>query len=222
MKKFDDVYVVIAPSGTGKTTLNRRLTEENSDKLEMSISYTTRPMREGEIEGEHYHFVSKEDFLALVENNKMLEWAEVHGNYYGTPINEIERISALGKKSLLEIDIQGWLNAKILLPGAKSIFIMPPSIEAMWERLENRGTDNLKVRLIRLDSAKTELQGADACDYFIINDNIEDAYQILESAIIRGIPPELEKEKAVSLISNFLDTIDNADWLKKIRKSIDH
>ena len=90
MKNFNDVFVVIAPSGTGKTTLNRRLTGENPDTIEMSISYTTRAKREGEVEGEHYHFVSKEEFMGLVENGQMLEWAEVHGNYYGTPINEIE------------------------------------------------------------------------------------------------------------------------------------
>lgn len=221
MQNFDDVYVVIAPSGTGKTTLNKKLTEEHASELEMSISYTTRPMREGEVDGEHYHFVSKEDFLDMVEKNKMLEWAEVHGNYYGTPIDEIERIKGLGKKTLLEIDIQGWLNAKKILPGSKSIFIMPPSIEDMWERLERRGTDNLKVRLIRLDSAKHELEGAHNCDHFIVNDKIEEAYIALENAIIRDISPKLQKERALDIVNGFLDTINNAEWLKNIRKSID-
>ena len=103
MNTFEDVYVVIAPSGTGKTTLNRRLMKEHADKVEMSISYTTRPKREGEINGVHYNFVDEKEFMALVENKQMLEWAQVHGNYYGTPVVEIERIRNSGKKTLLEI-----------------------------------------------------------------------------------------------------------------------
>lgn len=217
MKNFEDVYVVIAPSGTGKTTLNRRLIKENSDKIEMSISYTTRPKRDGEVDGEHYHFVSIEKFKELVDKGQMLEWAEVHKNFYGTPITEIDRIREADKKTLLEIDLQGWFKAKELLPGAQSIFIMPPSMETMWERLEKRGTDNLDVRLIRLNSAKAELLGAETCDHFIINDEIEKAYTELEACIISSIPPKLKKEKAISIVEGFLTKINDPDWLKNLR-----
>ena len=217
MKNFEDVYVVIAPSGTGKTTLNRRLIKENSDKIEMSISYTTRPKRDGEVDGEHYHFVSIEKFKELVDKGQMLEWAEVHKNFYGTPITEIDRIREADKKTLLEIDLQGWFKAQELLPGAQSIFIMPPSMETMWERLEKRGTDNLDVRLIRLNSAKAELLGAETCDHFIINDEIEKAYTELEACIISSIPPKLKKEKAISIVEGFLTKINDPDWLKNLR-----
>ena len=217
MKNFEDVYVVIAPSGTGKTTLNRRLIKENSDKIEMSISYTTRPKRDGEVDGEHYHFVSIEKFKELVDKGQMLEWAEVHKNFYGTPITEIDRIREADKKTLLEIDLQGWFKAQELLPGAQSIFIMPPSMETMWERLEKRGTDNLDVRLIRLNSAKAELLGAETCDHFIINDEIEKAYTELEACIISSIPPKLKKENAISIVEGFLTKINDPDWLKNLR-----
>ena len=92
--------------------MNRRLIKANSDKIEMSISYTTRPKRDGEVDGEHYHFVSIEKFQELVDNGQMLEWAEVHKNFYGTPVTEINRIREAGKKTLLEIDLQGWFNAQ--------------------------------------------------------------------------------------------------------------
>lgn len=216
-----EVYVIIAPSGTGKTTLNRRLITENPAKLAMSISYTTRPKRPNEVEGEHYHFVSEQDFESLVEENKMLEWAKVHKNYYGTPLQEIERIRSQGKKVLLEIDIQGWQSTKKLIPDATSIFIMPPTIKAMWSRLESRGTDDLRTRLIRLDSAKIELAGAHTCDHFIINDEIEHAYDTLSKIIIEDIPPELQRKTGIDTISSLLDTIETADWLKEIRNSID-
>lgn len=217
MKNFEDVYVVIAPSGTGKTTLNRKLIKENPDDIEMSISYTTRPIRQGEVNGEHYHFVTTEKFKELVHQGQMLEWAEVHKNYYGTPITEIERIRSHGKKTLLEIDLQGWFKAREILPGAQSIFIMPPSMEVMWERLEKRGTDNLVVRLIRLNSAKAELLGAETCDHFIINDQIDVAYNELKDCIISSIVPKLKKESAIEIVNKFLAKINDEQWLKNLR-----
>lgn len=215
------VFAVVAPSGAGKTTLNDRLTKELPDQIEMSVSYTTRPKRIGEVDGDHYHFVTREEFIAFVEHDKMLEWAQVHGNFYGTPTIEIERISKLNKKTLLEIDVQGWTSAKKLIPRAKSIFIMPPTVEAMWERLESRGTDDLQVRLIRLESAKKEFEMAKTCDYFIINDDLESAYQELKAIIISGKSPKLDKESALLKTKELLDAISNAEWLKKLRRSFD-
>ena len=122
---------------------------------------------------------------------------------------------------MLEIDIQGWQSTKKLIPDATSIFIMPPSIKAMWSRLESRGTDDLRTRLIRLDSAKIELAGAHTCDHFIINDEIEHAYDTLSKLIIEDIPPELRRKTGIDTISSLLDTIETADWLKEIRNSID-
>ena len=221
MQTLEDVFVVIAPSGTGKTTLNRKLISENSDKIEMSVSYTTRPKRQNEKEGEHYNFVTREVFENLIREDKMLEWANVHGNFYGTPLSEIKRIRDKSKLILLEIDIQGWQNAKNLLPGAKSVFIMPPSVDIMWSRLEGRGTDDLSVRIVRLDSAQLELEKAHMCDMFVINDSIDSAIHELEQLIMHRKVPELNREKALRHAEDLLRTIKSAEWLKKIRESFD-
>lgn len=203
---------MVAPSGTGKTTLNNKLCETESDHIELSVSYTTRKKRPYEVDGDHYHFVEEAKFLSLVENNQMLEWAKVHDNYYGTPLQEIERIAQLGKKALLEIDIQGWLSTHKILPHAVSIFILPPSIQAMWKRLENRGTDDLSTRLRRLKSAKAEFEKAHYCNHFIINDHLEEAYENLRKVIIGGSNPPLDRKDALNHIESLLKDLNAGEW----------
>lgn len=214
------VYVVSAPSGTGKTTLNRRLLQEHHEEIEMSVSHTTRPPRLGEEDGVHYHFISRAEFEKLIAGQTFAEWAEVHGNLYGTSLAELERIQGLGKKALLEIDVQGWNKARPLLPQAESIFILPPSMESLWQRLEQRGSDNLATRWLRLQNAHEEIVNADNYNNFIINEDLEIAYQMLESIIIDGNLEDAYNEQGRRLCLQLNQEYENADWIKRLKASL--
>ncbi len=210
------VFVVSAPSGTGKTTLNRRLLKECSN-LEISVSHTTRKPRAGEIDGVHYHFIKPDLFRTMVDQKAFIEWAEVHGNLYGTTFAELRRIESHGKNPLLEIDIQGWHNAKALLTNAISIFILPPSLASLWERLENRGSDNLDVRWVRLQNAYDEIQKAHEYDILIINNELEVAYQKLKSIITSGKPEGKGDPEGLILCQKLNREFESADWIKELR-----
>lgn len=213
------LYVITAPSGTGKTTLNRRLVSEVSD-LEFSISHTTRQQRMGEINGDHYWFVTKSEFEALVSAGNMLEWANVFGNLYGTSKSEIDRILSKDHSALLEIDVQGWQQAKVLIPDAVSVFIMPPSIADLWQRLERRGTDSLETRWKRIKTARQELDFADQYRYFIVNDDLEQAYKELKELVTTGKAPRLDFQQGVTFSKKLKQEFDEAPWLKKIEQAI--
>lgn len=210
------IFVVSAPSGTGKTTLNRRLLKE-CPSLEISVSHTTRKPRAGEIDGVHYHFINSDLFHQMVEAKAFIEWAEVHGNLYGTTFGELTRIEANGKNPLLEIDIQGWHNAKPLLYNAISIFILPPSMASLWERLETRGSDNLEVRWIRLQNAYDEIQKAHEYDILIINNELEVAFQKLKSIIMSSKPEGRGDPEGLILCQKLNQEFESADWIKALR-----
>jgi guanylate kinase len=182
---MNKLFVVSAPSGAGKTTLNNRLVSEFSS-IETSISQTTRKPREGEVDGVGYHFVTVEKFKNMINNGEMLEWADVFGNFYGTSHKEIERIMAKKHDVLLEIDVQGCMSILRRKPNTITIFILPPSIETLWHRLEQRGTDSLKVRWRRFLEAKHEIDAGHVYEHFIVNDNMDRAYAELTSIIIDG------------------------------------
>jgi guanylate kinase len=220
MTSFRNVYVVVAPSGVGKTTLNSKLLSDYHDLIEISVSYTSRARRPNEVDGSDCHFVTKERFEALVSNHEMLEWATVHGNLYGTPREEINRISKTGKKILLEIDYQGWKQAKNIIADSTSIFILPPSLEEMWHRLESRGTDSLEVRWKRLQSARREFESANDYSYFIINDELDRSYSALSNLIIFGKEPPLLKVDALKVVQKFLNEFDHAKWIKDIELKV--
>jgi guanylate kinase len=220
MTNFRNVYVVVAPSGVGKTTLNNKLLADFPNQIEISVSYTSRSRRPNEVDGSDYHFVTKERFEELVKNHEMLEWAIVHGNLYGTPREEINRISRTGKKILLEIDYQGWKQAKNIISDSTSIFILPPSLEEMWQRLESRGTDSLEVRWKRLQSARKEFESANDYSYFIINDHLEQSYLALSNLIIYGIEPPILKTDAMKLVNQFLHEFEHAKWIKEIEQKV--
>ena len=197
------VLVITAPSGTGKTTLNRRLVRELSN-LEISVSLTTRSSRQNEINGDHYWFVTKQEFQNKITSGTMLEWAEVFGNLYGTSLDEVQRIQTEGKRPVLEIDVQGWEKAKDKLPGATSVFIMPPSMKTLWERLKNRGTDPLEVRLRRINTAREELDHGKHYQYFVINDDLDRAYFELKQ-IVLGQKPSLDRQNGLSHCQKLLN-----------------
>ena len=160
--------MVVAPSGAGKSSLVNALLEQDKT-LWLSVSCTTRAPRTGEVEGRDYRFVSRAEFEALRHNNQLLEWAEVHGNYYGTPRDHIDAALARGQDVLLEIDWQGARQVKKLYPASKGIFILPPSIETLHQRLTARGQDSLEVIERRIQAAADEISHAPEFEYVIIN-----------------------------------------------------
>ncbi|NRA44720.1 MAG: guanylate kinase [Oligoflexales bacterium] len=212
------VLVITAPSGTGKTTLNRRLVRELSN-LEISVSLTTRSMRKNEKHGDHYWFISKEEFEEKLSSGKMLEWAEVFGNLYGTSLDEMHRIQANGKRPVLEIDVQGWEKAKDKLPNATSIFIMPPSMRALWERLKKRGTDPLEVRLRRIHTAREELDHGKHYQYFVINDDLDRAYLELKQ-IVLGREPTLDRQNGLSHCQKLLNECKEP-WFAELHSELE-
>jgi len=177
------LFVVSAASGTGKTSLVKALLERVSN-LHVSVSHTTRGQRPGELNGVHYHFTSKEEFLNLVEEGGFIEYAEVFGNYYGTAQATVKEQLAKGHDVLLEIDWQGAQQVRRLFPESKQIFILPPSQFDLRERLSNRGTDAVDVIEHRLSCAVEDMQQYSNFDYIIINDDFNKALHDLEAVII--------------------------------------
>ncbi|WP_425916358.1 guanylate kinase [Acinetobacter sp. TSRC1-2] len=177
------LFVVSAASGTGKTSLVKALLERVNN-LHVSVSHTTRGQRPGELEGVHYHFSQKQDFLALVGQGGFIEYAEVFGNYYGTAQATVKQQLAKGHDVLLEIDWQGAQQVRKLFPESKQIFILPPSQFDLRQRLSNRGTDSVEVIEQRLDCAVEDMQQYTNFDYVIINDDFNKALHDLESVII--------------------------------------
>mgnify|MGYP001068238355 CR=1 FL=1 len=174
------LIVVSAPSGAGKTTLCNAIIK-SLDRIAFSISYTTRKPRAGEVDGVDYYFVDEKVFRQMIERNEFAEWANVHGNLYGTSKRVIEDFMERGIDVLLDIDIQGAKQIKATYPDAILVFIMPPSFEELKKRLYSRGAENLDGRLKR---AFEELREYYFYDYVIINDNLEKAIEGLRSIII--------------------------------------
>lgn len=178
------LFVISAPSGTGKTTLCRMLLEEFRS-IEYSVSVTTRMPREGEVDGVDYHFVPVETFEQMIKDGALVEWANVHGNYYGTSLSFIHQCLEEGKNILLDIDVKGAASIRAVYPDAVTLFIMPPSIEALRERLEKRGTDSTEVIEKRLINAEEEVKHKNMYTHVIVNDVLEEArdqlFQIIRS-----------------------------------------
>lgn len=178
------LYIVSAPSGAGKTSLVKALIDQ-LDSLRVSVSHTTRAMRPGELDGVNYHFVSRDAFIDQVKQGDFLEHAEVFGNLYGTSQSAVEKTLAQGHDLILEIDWQGAQQVRHALPQARSIFILPPSREALRERLTNRGTDDDGVIEKRMSQARDEISHYVEYDYLVINDDFHTALDDLK-AILRS------------------------------------
>ena len=176
------LYMVTAPSGAGKTTLVHLLLE-NDPGIRLSVSYTTREPRVGEADGREYHFVNVPDFLSKIESGDFLEWAEVHGNYYGTSKSWIENEMKAGRDVLLEIDWQGAQQVRKLFPDALGVFILPPSLDELRRRLSGRGTDSAEIIARRLAAARDEMRHMGEFDYVIINDDLQQALSDLLSVV---------------------------------------
>ncbi len=176
------LYIVTAPSGAGKTTLVRHLID-NDRRVLLSVSCTTRAPRTGELNGREYHFITVPEFLEKIEKGDFLEWAQVHGNYYGTSKSWIEREMADGNDVLLEIDWQGAQQVRKLFPTAMGIFILPPSLDELERRLSGRGTDSAETISRRTAAARDEMRHVGEFDYVIINDDLREACDDLLSVV---------------------------------------
>lgn len=178
------LFVIAAPSGAGKTTLTKMLLEQDKS-IQLSISYTTRPPRPGEENGREYHFVDVATFTAMRDQGDFVEWAEVHGNFYGTSQRWIAEQIDSGKDVLLEIDWQGAQQVRDLFPTMIGIFILPPSLAELERRLNGRGTDSAEVIARRVAAAQEEMRHVDEFDYVIINASLDTAFGDL-CAVVRA------------------------------------
>ncbi len=179
-----DLFVISAPSGAGKTTLCEMVLREVPD-IGFSVSHTTRLPRTGEVAGRDYHFVSRKEFDEMVSRGDFLEWASVHGNCYGTSKQEVFSRLDVGQDVLLDIDVQGARQVREQFPGAVLIFILPPSMSVLEDRLRARGTEDAEWLKLRLENAELEVKSASDYNYIVINDELPHALEDLK-AIIRA------------------------------------
>ena len=183
-KRSGLLIIISAPSGTGKSTVCRALLQR-IQHLKESVSYTTRPARKGEKDGVNYHFVSRETFQKMKEKDEFAEWAEVHGEWYGTSKSILKKILSLGDDVLLEIDVQGAINLKRLYPDSVTIFLAPPSMEVLALRLRSRGSETEEAIQRRLVRAADEMKFMNRYDFTVINEDLPDAVVELEEIILR-------------------------------------
>ena len=179
------LIVIVAPSGSGKSTLIKRIKEDLPNLME-SVSYTTRPVRPGEINGVHYNFISAEEFSERKKSGDFLESATVHGNFYGTSKSFVQKMTEEGKDLLFDLDVQGADSFKEFFKGdVKIVFIAPPSYEELEKRLKGRGTDKLEVIETRLENAKKELMRREDYDFMVVNDDLDRCYRELKEIFER-------------------------------------
>ncbi|MBM6594319.1 guanylate kinase [Microvirga pudoricolor] len=174
------ILILSSPSGAGKTTLTRNLVEDHAGVL--SVSVTTRPKRTSEIDGRHYHFIDEKKFLAMRDRDELLEWAEVHGNFYGTPREPVEKTLASGQDMVFDIDYQGTRQVREKLPDdVVTVFILPPSFRELKARLERRAEDAPEVIAKRLANARVEMERWEEYDYVIVNEDLGRSYASLKA-----------------------------------------
>ena len=195
------LVVISGPSGVGKGTVRRALFQMKNHDLVYSVSMTTRQPRPGEVDGVDYYFVSKEEFLKRIEQNKFLEWAEFVGNYYGTPRDKVDEQLDRGKEVVLEIEVDGALQVREQMKDAVFIFLVPPGKEALYDRLKNRGTEDIEIVNQRMKKAESEFKLAHKYDYIVVNDEVNNAADRI-MAIVRA-----EHAKTERSIHNYLKMI---------------
>lgn len=186
------LIVLSGPSGVGKGTVRKALFNMDAHDLTYSVSMTTRPIREGEVDGVDYYFVSKEDFEKRISENGFLEYEQFFGNYYGTPRDKVEQQLDLGHEVVLEIEVQGALKVRDQVKDAVFIFLVPPSKKALKDRLISRGTEDDHTINVRLDKAEKEFKLAHKYDYIVVNDDVHNAADRI-LAIIRAEHAKTER-----------------------------
>jgi len=177
------MFVLSSPSGAGKSTIAQLLLQKD-DNLDLSVSVTTREKRSSEVDGVHYHFRTREQFEKMVEHDELLEWAEVHGNYYGTPRQFVEEKLQAGTDVLFDIDVQGTYQINEKMPeDVATIFILPPSIAEMKSRLKRRAEDSDEVILRRMKTAVSELKAWPDYEYLVVNEELDLAFDQVKSIL---------------------------------------
>jgi len=175
--------VLSAPSGAGKTTIARALVKEIEDVV-FSVSATTRSARDHEVDGVDYHFLSEAEFRAMIEADELVEWAEVHGHLYGTSREALQAASEEGRFLILDVDVQGAMQMRDRVPDAVLVFVLPPSADALVERLTERGTEGKDNVTQRIENARGELEQASRFDYIVVNENLEQAIDEVRSIVL--------------------------------------
>ena len=183
MTKRGLLIVLSGPSGVGKGTVRAAIFSKGEQKFVYSISATTRQPRTGETDGVDYFFKTREEFEQMIQNKQLLEYAEYVGNYYGTPLEYVENTLATGKDVFLEIDVQGAIQVRELMPEGVFIFLTPPDLNELESRIVNRGTDSDEVIAKRMKTAREELELMKYYDYSVVNDTVENAVQQIEAII---------------------------------------
>lgn len=190
--------VLAGPSGGGKTTVRRALLEQRSDVV-FSVSATTRPPRPGEVDGNDYQFLERGTFEALIEGGDLLEWAEVHGELYGTPRANLQKAWDDGAHLLLDIDVQGARQLRAIQPEALTVFLLPPDYERLVERLRGRGSEDAETFRRRMRTALEELSEVERFDYVVVNDDLEETLRTVEAIVsaerhrVKRLSPELRE-----------------------------
>jgi guanylate kinase len=201
--RIGNIIVLSAPSGSGKTTVVQRVLDSIGE-IEFSISYTTRARRSTEQDGVDYHFITAEDFERKVEKGDFLEWAKVHGNFYGTGRAEAEAICAQGRDVMLDVDVQGADQVRRAKHDAVSVFMLPPSFNVLEERLRGRRSDDPEHIEVRLAAARKEIDRCREYDYVIINEDIDRSAELLRSIILaERIRPRLIQELIRPIFETF-------------------
>ena len=183
MTKRGLLIVLSGPSGVGKGTVRAAIFSKGEQKFVYSISATTRKPRTGETDGVDYFFKTREEFEQMIQNKQLLEYAEYVGNYYGTPLEYVENTLATGKDVFIEIDVQGAIQVRELMPEGVFIFLTPPDLNELESRIVNRGTDSDEVIAKRMKTAREELELMKYYDYSVVNDTVDNAVQKIEAII---------------------------------------
>ncbi len=206
MRGTNITIIVSAPSGAGKTTIIDKLLSED-DRFEFVISTTSRKNRINEIDGKDYYFIPEDEFKKSIDSNEFIEWSVVHQNYYGITKKEFDRINAIGKIPIFDVDVQGAVKLKSKLEDAVFIFIIPPSFEVLKDRLVKRGTDSEDAIRVRFENAKNELKEIDIFDYIVVNDIIDDSVSDF-MAIVKAEMCK-DKKRALEILETLEEQFDN-------------
>jgi guanylate kinase len=199
-----NLFILSAPSGAGKSSLIHALLGQHQD-MQLSVSHTTRAPRPGEVNGVHYHFVSIDEFKALIAQDNFLEWAEVFGNYYGTSRTAIEQVLAQGRDVFLDIDWQGARQIKAQVPSVLSIFILPPSVAELERRLNQRGQDSQEVIAKRMQQAKSEISHVTEYDYVLVNDDFQQCFRELQHVVLsQRLTLQKQQQRQQALLTELL------------------
>ncbi|WP_273783306.1 guanylate kinase [Bartonella sp. AU15XJBT] len=196
------LFILSSPSGAGKSTISRLLLKDGH--LELSVSVTTRKKRSSEVNGLHYHFISKEEFDHKRDRDEFIEWAEVHGNYYGTLRETVENTLSVGRDMLFDIDYQGTKQMQKKMPGdTVSVFILPPSMKELVSRLHRRAEDSQDIINLRLENARTELKHWRSYDYIVINEDLDQSLSFIRSIYLA----ETAKRERCAFLETFIDEL---------------